>query len=99
MVNIKEKNKQGENIVHSLTAERLQNAKELAQWKRRLSQETGQPIISNNQLLAAYFKLTPPDKINPRVVQLLKKRAIRTMSGVAPVAILTKPYPWPGHWR
>jgi len=27
----------------------------------------------------------------------LKKRSVRTMSGVAPVAVLTKPYPCPGH--
>ena len=99
MMNIKEKNRQEENIIRSLTAERPQNTKELAQWKRRLSQETGQPIISNNQLLAAYFRLIPPNKVDPDIVQLLKKRAIRTMSGVAPVAILTKPYPCPGHCR
>ena len=98
-MNIKEKNRQEENIIRSLTAERPQNTKELAQWKRRLSQETGQPIISNNQLLAAYFNLIPPNKVDPDIVQLLKKRAIRTMSGVAPVAILTKPYPCPGHCR
>lgn len=28
---------------------------------------------------------------------ILRKRAIRTLSGVAPVAVLTKPYPCPGH--
>ncbi len=98
-MNIKEKHQKEEKIIQSLVAKQPQNVQALAHWKRQLSRITGQPIISNNQLLAIYFKLTPPDKIDPNLVQLLKKRAVRTMSGVAPVAILTKPYPCPGHCR
>jgi len=35
-------------------------------------------------------------KANPHLFELLRKRRIRTSSGIAPVAILTKPFPCPG---
>lgn len=33
---------------------------------------------------------------NTGLLELLKRRAVRTMSGVAPITVLTKPYPCPG---
>ncbi len=49
---------------------------------------------SNAELLTTYkkFKLNQPNLIN-----LLRKRQIRTLSGVAPIAVLTKPFPCPGN--
>jgi len=35
-------------------------------------------------------------KVQPELQAWLKKRAVRTMSGIAPVAVLTKDYPCPG---
>ena len=49
-------------------------------------------------LLKAYHKLLKNGKItsNTKLEQLLTKRAVRTMSGVAVISVLTKPTPCPG---
>jgi len=50
-------------------------------------------------LLKAYHKLVKSGKIKPnkKVAQLLTKRAVRTMSGVAVISVLTKPASCPGN--
>jgi len=54
--------------------------------------------ILNSDIWRAYQDLLVNGliKANPVLEQILKKRSIRTMSGIAPVAVLTKPYPCPG---
>jgi len=49
--------------------------------------------------LSLYREQTKKKKIplNSELENLLRKRKIRTLSGVAPIAVLTKPYPCPGH--
>ncbi|MFA5188906.1 MAG: tRNA uridine(34) 5-carboxymethylaminomethyl modification radical SAM/GNAT enzyme Elp3 [Patescibacteria group bacterium] len=51
------------------------------------------------KLLSAYHILLKHGSIKrqEKLEKLLKKRAIRTLSGVAPIAVLTKPYKCPGH--
>ncbi len=55
-------------------------------------------IPSNIQLLQAYYELLKEKKItkDPQIEQLLKKRAIRSESGIVSVQVLTKPFPCPG---
>lgn len=50
------------------------------------------------RLLTAYHKLLKKNKIkqNERLEKILQKRAVRTLSGVAIVTVLTKPFPCPG---
>jgi len=49
---------------------------------------------TNAELLTAYRKL----KLNlPQLKNLLTKRQVRTISGIAPIAVLTKPYTCPGN--
>jgi len=50
------------------------------------------------KLLSAYHKLLKHGSIKrqEKLEKLLKKREIRTLSGVAPIAVLTKPYQCPG---
>ena len=50
-------------------------------------------------LLAAYRRLLKSGKIkeNKTLERLLTKRAVRTMSGVAVISVLTKPHPCPGN--
>lgn len=56
-------------------------------------------IPSNIQLLQAYYELIKEKKIvkNPLIEQLLKKRAIRSESGIVSIQVLTKPFPCPGN--
>ena len=55
-------------------------------------------MISNAALLNLYHDALKHGTIknNPELENLLRKRKIRTLSGVAPVAVLTKPFPCPG---
>lgn len=66
--------------------------------KRSYCKKYGLKAISNAQILQEY-KLLLKDKTIERSIKLekiLKKRSIRTLSGIAPVAVLTKSYPCPG---
>ncbi|MFA7298366.1 MAG: tRNA uridine(34) 5-carboxymethylaminomethyl modification radical SAM/GNAT enzyme Elp3 [Candidatus Absconditabacterales bacterium] len=55
-------------------------------------------IPSNIQLLQAYYELLKAGKItkDPQIEQLLKKRGIRSQSGIVSVQVLTKPFYCPG---
>jgi len=71
----------------------------LLRAKRRLARELGQNrIIKNSSLWAYYQRLVRAGKVakNPDIKSLLKVNPVRTQSGVAPVAVLTKPHPCPG---
>ena len=76
----------------------------MSELKRRLAKKYQDAILLHSDLLPEIKKklenkkLTNKERINlEAAVLLLKKRAIRTLSGIAPVAVLTKPYPCPGH--
>ncbi len=53
---------------------------------------------AKSQLLGAYRELVEEGALeqSARVEQRLRGRPVRTISGVAPVAVLTEPYPCPG---
>lgn len=56
-------------------------------------------IFGYSQILGAYKSLAGSHglkKINSQIVKILQKKPIRTISGVTPVTILTKPFPCPG---
>ena len=56
------------------------------------------PCPSNIRLLKAYHNLLKIERIkkNEKLENLLRKRKIRSLSGVVVVSVLTKPYPCPG---
>ncbi|MFH1375526.1 MAG: tRNA uridine(34) 5-carboxymethylaminomethyl modification radical SAM/GNAT enzyme Elp3 [Patescibacteria group bacterium] len=56
-------------------------------------------LLRNSDLVEAYLKLLRAKKIKarPELLDLLKKARIRTLSGVSPVAVLTKPSGCPGN--
>lgn len=67
---------------------------ELEKLKRQLATKYKVGIIANHQILTVYRQLVKQP--NPKLVKLLRVRAVRTLSGVAAIAVLTKPYPCPG---
>jgi len=80
-------------IIKDLIGSRIKNSDDLNIFKRKIAKKFGLPIISNIELLKAYHKLVK----NPKMLEyLLRKRNIRSLSGVAIVSVLTKPYPCPG---
>ena len=71
----------------------------LTTFKRDFSKTNSLPDLpSNIQLLQSYYTLLKAKKIikTPQIEQLLKKRAIRSQSGIVSVQVLTKPFYCPG---
>ncbi len=85
-------------IITELLKNRLISAEDLALAKRKLSKKFKFSIVSNINLLKAYHNYCADKSIKPSetINDLLKKRLIRSLSGVAVVSVLTKPYPCPG---
>lgn len=59
----------------------------------------GRGLFSKDELIAAYRALAGTGGIPPydeTVIERLRMKPVRTLSGVTPVTVLTKPYPCPG---
>ena len=72
----------------------------LTTLKRNFSKTHKLPSLpSNIQLLQAYYELLKAKKITKdnQIEQLLKKRAIRSSSGIVAIQVLTKPFACPGN--
>jgi elongator complex protein 3 len=66
--------------------------------KREASKKFGLPNPTNIEILGVYRKMVKNKKIKPNknIENLLITKNVRTLSGVAVVAVLTKPYACPG---
>lgn len=89
---------QHEPIIRELLKNRVKNLVGLAQIKRKIAKKFGLPIISNVKLLKLYHEFCRIKRLKPskNLENLLKKRRIRSLSGIAVVSVLTKPYACPG---
>ncbi len=82
-----------------LAIEKISNDfSDLSKLKKEISKKTGLPIPTNADLRGHYEKMISAKKIErcPDLEKALISRAVRTQSGVAVVAVLTKSYPCPG---
>lgn len=79
-------------------ARNLKNREDLEAVKRIICKKHQLASILNADILKEYRFLLSANKINhlENLEKLLRKRSIRTLSGIAPVAVLTKSYPCPG---
>lgn len=88
MSNLKQKQ-----AIAELLNSKIFSSKELMIAKRKIAKKYNIGILSNADILseihAGVMRASPLRRI-------LRKRAVRTLSGIAPVAVLTKPYPCPG---
>lgn len=87
-----------EKIVKKLSKEKDLTREIISSTKRKIAGEVKSASPLNAALLKVYQKLLKQGKVkkNRPLELLLKKREIRTLSGVAPIAVLTKSYPCPG---
>lgn len=72
--------------------------KKLAQIVKKHTKSPGK-LFTKYELISAYRKLAGTNglkKEQSRIITLLRKKPIRTSSGVTPVTVLTKPFPCPG---
>jgi elongator complex protein 3 len=85
-------------IIKYLIQQNPRGEAQLGRVKRQIAKKFKLKTLSNINLLRFYRQAVIDKKIkaNKDLEKLLKTREIRTLSGVAPVAVLTKPYPCPG---
>ncbi len=88
--------KQAEKIIISCLSHPPRTDDELNVRTRSLCEEKNLP--TKTELLSAYHDLLEKKRItsNPALEKLLTRRAVRSLSGVAVVTSLVKPYPCPG---
>jgi len=87
-----------EQIIKELLKNRLKTLDDLAAAKRKIAKKFNLPMASNVELLKAYHIFCQKKRIKPSksLEIILRKRLIRSLSGVAIVSVLTKPYKCPG---
>jgi len=87
-----------ENVIKAAVLANISTKQELGAIKRAVCKETSSPLGTTADLRRAYLRLVARGEIapNPGLDGLLRKRDVRTQSGVAIITVLTKPYPCPG---
>jgi len=89
MLNISQKQ-----AITEIIGSNIKNRNDLMLYKRKISKKYGISIPQNSEILKV---LSIKNHNNYSVLRkILIKRAIRTLSGIAPVAVLTKPFACPG---
>ena len=85
-------------IIEQSVKQKIQTPQDLAKIKREGSFRFNKKMPTNIQLLQVYHNLIKKRKIsrNPQLEKILKTREIRTLSGVAIITVLTKPFRCPG---
>jgi len=85
-------------LVKKLVLKRISSLDEFSKLKHKLAGQLKIPPVRNSDILRTYRELKKKKQIKTNVFldKKLKKRPIRSLSGVAVVAVLTKPWPCPG---
>jgi elongator complex protein 3 len=87
-----------EKAILKLLKMNIKSRNDLMMAKRRIAKKYDLGLLPNSDILTEYQQLVAQKKIkrSPQLEEILRKRSIRTLSGIAPVAVLTRPYPCPG---
>ncbi len=88
-------------LLEALAALEEPTPQQVAQLRRRHPRADG-GFFSASQLIAAYRALAPRQlwrRPPEEIARLVRRRPVRTASGVAVVAVLTRPHPCPGTCR
>jgi elongator complex protein 3 len=85
-------------IIKKAKERKIKRKEELDQIKRELAKKYKGKFLSNFLILKKYQELLEKGEIEkiPFLEEILKKRPIRSLSGIVTVSVLTKPYPCPG---
>jgi elongator complex protein 3 len=87
-----------DNFIKLAIKRNVQNSDDFSQLKKDLCKKLKFQLPTNADLREAYDKLVTKKEIKPSKIfeKVMLSRRIRTQSGVAVVAVLTKSYPCPG---
>ena len=87
-----------ESLVIKLLRLKVKNENRLNKAKRKFASQNKRGMSSNAELFDIYRQLVQKKKVkaDTEFEKVLQKRKIRTLSGVAPIAVLTKLFPCQG---
>lgn len=85
-------------IVLKAIKDRVRDKKELELLKRNFNKKLKLPLLTNSELFKAYQKILKEKRLKPFpfLEKILKKKPVRSLSGIVNVSVLTKPYFCPG---
>lgn len=85
-------------VVLTLNKEAEPDDKRLKAIRNELTKKNGGILPTNLELVRAYQELTDAGKLapNPPLLKLIRKRKVRTLSGIANITVLTKALGCPG---
>lgn len=85
-------------IIERAAKRKFRNRTTFERFRNGIVKEYKGQIFHNLYFVKAYGDLLKEGKIKPNesLLNLIQKRGVRTMSGVAPVTVMTKPFPCPG---
>ncbi|MFH1456946.1 MAG: tRNA uridine(34) 5-carboxymethylaminomethyl modification radical SAM/GNAT enzyme Elp3 [Patescibacteria group bacterium] len=88
--------KNTEKIIQDLIKNNPKTSKDFLAWKRKISKKYNISLLKNSEIIDVGTRHGVFKK-NSKLLTLLKKRAVRTSSGVSIITVLTKPYKCPGN--
>lgn len=85
-------------IIQKAAEKTFKNRSEFEKFRNSVVKREKGEIFHNLYFIKAYQDLLQENKIKPNLalLNLIQKRGVRTLSGVAPVTVMTKPFPCPG---
>jgi elongator complex protein 3 len=86
--------KNKKNAIVELLQAKIKNRSDLMLIKRKIAKKYKIGVLLSSDILSYLDKHNKKD--NHELRRILRKRSIRTLSGIAPVAVLTMPFPCPG---
>jgi len=88
----------GNKIIKELIRSNIKSRNDLDSFKREIAKKYKISCPSNVALFRAYHRLVKKKSIKSEktIENLLRKRPVRSLSGIVNVSVLTKPYPCPG---
>lgn len=97
-INLKDNQELARIIILKSLNQNFKTRRDFEKFRNAIVKETGGVIFHNLYFIRAYNDLIDEGLIkeDKNLLKYIQKRGVRTMSGVAPVTVLTKPYPCPG---
>lgn len=97
-LNLADNQKLARLIISQAAAKNFKNRRDFEIFRNKVVKENKGVIFHNLYFIKAYTDLIEEGEIEPNrsLMSLIQKRSIRTLSGVTPVTVMTKPFPCPG---
>ncbi len=97
-LNLKDNQTLARIIIEEATKKHFKDRHEFEKFRNGVTKKNKGKIFHNLFFIRAYNDLVKEGKIKPNIelLSLIQKRSVRTMSGVAPLTVMMKPFPCPG---